>query len=113
MSVLLEDGANRLEGEGTTLRVIGRVDFESAASLAAAGREWLAGCPSGGAVTFDLQGIDRVSSAALSVLLEWLRTAEHGGLDVAGVRLSAPLARLTEVAELNRLLPDPSCASSA
>ncbi|WP_275287080.1 STAS domain-containing protein [Halomonas elongata] len=105
MSVLLEDGANRLEAGDDVLTVVGSVDFDGAAALAEAGRHWLEGRSRGGRVAFDLKGVDRVSSAAVSVLLEWLRQAHRTGLDVGDVRLSAPLARLTEVADLNSLLP--------
>ncbi|CBV41817.1 STAS domain-containing protein [Halomonas elongata] len=105
MSVLLEDGANRLEAADDTLTVVGSADFEGASALAEAGRRWLEGRGRGERVTFDMSGVDRVSSAAVSVLLEWLRQARRTGLEVAEVRLSAPLARLTDVADLDSLLP--------
>ncbi|MCW4151634.1 STAS domain-containing protein [Halomonas sp. 18H] len=111
MSVLLEDGSNRLVADGDTLSVTGSVDFEGAAALAAAGREWLDACRQGADVALDLRGVDTVSSAAVSMLLEWLRQASRSGLAVTSVRLSAPLARLTEVAELDSLLPGASAAS--
>ncbi|MDT8896378.1 STAS domain-containing protein [Halomonas sp. I1] len=105
MSVLLEDGANRLEAGDERLTVTGSVDFEGAAALAEAGRHWLENRSQGARVVFDLRGVDRVSSAAVSVLLEWLRQARKTELDVVEVRLSAPLARLTRVADLDSLLP--------
>ncbi|SEM74618.1 STAS domain-containing protein [Halomonas caseinilytica] len=113
MSVLLEDGANRLEAADDTLTVVGSVDFEGAAALAEAGRHWLEGRGHGERVAFDLQGVDRVSSAAISVLLEWLRQARQASVEVVDVRLSAPLASLTEVAELDSLLPAASPAAAS
>ncbi|MBB3231555.1 STAS domain-containing protein [Halomonas stenophila] len=105
MSLLLENGDNRLEATATTLAVTGEVDFDGAAALAAAGRAWLADRPGGTPVTFDLRGVDRVSSAAISVLLEWTRQVRARGLELEVVRLSRPLARLTQVAGLDTLLP--------
>lgn len=105
MNVLFDRQGTRLEADNGNLAVSGEVDFDVAAALASAGREWLAEQPAGGRVRFDLQGVGRVSSAALSVLLDWTRGARRAGLDVSAVSLSAPLARLTAVASLDDLLP--------
>lgn len=105
MSVLLEQRSSCLEADGGQLAVTGEVGFEVAAAMAVAGSAWLAGRPSGSEVVFDLSGVGRVSSAALSVLLEWTRQAREAGVEVAAVRLSAPLERLTRVAGLDTLLP--------
>nr|WP_239031427.1 MULTISPECIES: STAS domain-containing protein [unclassified Modicisalibacter] len=83
----------------------GDADFEVAAALAARGCEWLETRPSGSAVCFDLCGVSRVSSAAISVVLEWLRCARRQQLEVTTVRLSVPLARLTDMAGLDLLFP--------
>ncbi|MBB3143393.1 STAS domain-containing protein [Halomonas organivorans] len=105
MSLLLENGANRLEADDAVLAVSGEVDFDGAADLAAAGRRWLAERSPGSHVIFDLGGVDRVSSAAISVLLEWTRQSRASRLELETVRLSTPLARLTRVAGLDSLLP--------
>ncbi|QFT85682.1 STAS domain protein [Halomonas sp. THAF12] len=105
MSVLLDNGANRLEADGEVLSVSGEVDFASAAEIAATGQRWLAGLSEGSRVVFDLGGVGRVSSAAVSVLLEWARQSRASGLELEAVRLSPPLARLTEVAGVDTLLP--------
>ncbi|QTF94029.1 STAS domain-containing protein [Halomonas sp. BM-2019] len=105
MIALLERAGVCLEAEATTLRVAGPVGFEVAASLAEAGRAWLAGQPAGTRVSFDLAGVADVSSAALSVLLEWTRGARAAGLKLQPVRLSPALRRLTDLAGLERLLP--------
>lgn len=94
-----------LEAGPQGLAVTGEVDFDVAGSLAAAGSEWLATLPSGARVDLDLTGVAGVSSAALSVLLEWTRRAQEAGLDVASVRLSDSLVRLTRLAGIDRLLP--------
>lgn len=105
MSVLLEHNGARLEVDDAVLAVTGEVGFDSAAAMARAGSAWLAAREAGGRVVFDLSGVGRISSAALSVLLEWTRQARDAGLEVAAVRLSAPLQRLTRVAGLDTLLP--------
>ncbi|MDT8880377.1 STAS domain-containing protein [Halomonas saccharevitans] len=105
MSELFERHGSRLEADDRRLAVTGEVGFGVASALAEAGRDWLAARPAGSEVTFDLSGVGRVSSAALSVLLEWTRRAREAGVHVACVRLSPPLARLTRVAGLDTLLP--------
>ncbi|MCE8014620.1 STAS domain-containing protein [Halomonas sp. MCCC 1A17488] len=105
MSRLLERGGVRLETGPQGLAVSGDVDFEIAAPLAEAGRAWLADQAAGARVVLDLGGVEQVSSAALSVLLEWARQARAAGVEIDQVKLSAPLARLTRVAGLDALLP--------
>ncbi|MBF8223046.1 MULTISPECIES: STAS domain-containing protein [Halomonadaceae] len=112
MTLLLEAQGVRLSAEENRLRVAGDVDFEVAASLAAAGSDWLAGLAPGTRVVIDLSGVDRVSSAALSMLLQWLRDSRGAGAKVIGVELSAPLARLTRLADLDALLPGQGAAAS-
>ncbi|GAA0580115.1 lipid asymmetry maintenance protein MlaB [Halomonas salifodinae] len=112
MTLLLEAQGVRLSVEGNRLRVDGDVDFEVAASLAAAGSDWLADLPPGSRVVIDLGGVDRVSSAALSMLLQWLRDSRGVGAEVTEVALSAPLARLTRLADLDALLPGVGAATS-
>lgn len=105
MTLLLETQGVSLSAEDHRLRVAGDVDFEAAAPLAAAGSDWLAGLAPGTRVVIDLSGVDRVSSAALSMLLQWLRDSRRAGAKVSGVELSDPLARLTRLADLDALLP--------
>ncbi|GKW48391.1 STAS domain-containing protein [Halomonas sp. NCCP-2165] len=112
MTLLLEARGVRLSAEGERLRVDGEVDFDVAAPLAAAGSDWLASLTSGRRVVIDLGGVDRVSSAALSVLLQWLRDSRGAGVEVDEVALSEPLARLTRLADLDALLPGARGASS-
>lgn len=105
MSMLLQQGSSCLTAEDGGLAVTGEVGFEVASAMAEAGSAWLAGRSAGSEVVFDLSGVGRVSSAALSVLLEWTRQARDAGVEVAAVRLSPPLERLTRVAGLDTLLP--------
>ncbi|MBZ5874663.1 STAS domain-containing protein [Chromohalobacter israelensis] len=114
MSVLLEREGARLEVcQERILKVDGEADFDSAASLAAKGTEWLQGLPHATEVEFDLTGVQRASSAVLSVLLEWLRTAQACEVRIVQVTLSQPLARLTAMAGLDPLLPTAETSVSA
>lgn len=105
MNVLLDRDGVRLVVQDQTLLVSGEADFDVAADLAAAGREWLSEQPSGGSVRFDLSGVDRASSAVISVMLEWLRCSRARGLEVESVKLSKPLVRVTSLAGIDQLLP--------
>ncbi|WP_148254647.1 STAS domain-containing protein [Aidingimonas lacisalsi] len=105
MRQLFEAQGASLMATDRCLTVSGDVDFDVAAALASAGSEWLAACASGAMVELDFAGVQRVSSAALSVMLEWMRHAIAADLHVQAVHLSPPLRRLTEVASLDALLP--------
>jgi len=111
MTRLLEGAGVCLEADGSALKVEGQVGFEAAAALAEAGCDWLARQPAGTRISFDLTGVADVSSAALSVMLEWARAARTAGLKLQAVRLSPALRRLTDLAGLERLLPVESDAA--
>lgn len=105
MTRLLDLDGVCLEAGPEGLVVNGDVDFAIAASLVQAGSDWLGQQPAGTRVTLDLGGVGRISSAALSMLLEWTRQARSAGIEIGGVRLSPPLLRLTRLAGLDALLP--------
>ena len=105
MTPLLESGPLALKAGAHGLVVQGVVDFDTAAALARAGSAWMREQPGGSRVVLDLTGIEHISSAALSVLLEWLRQARSVNVVIQNVELSTPLARLTAVAGLDALLP--------
>ncbi|WP_277811198.1 STAS domain-containing protein [Chromohalobacter canadensis] len=114
MNVLLERDDARLEvRDERILKVDGEADFDSAASLAAKGQEWLQSLPRDAEVEFDLTGVSCASSAVLSVLLEWLRCAQSHGVHIVHVALSSPLARLTAMAGLDPLLPSDETRASS
>ncbi|MEA3251269.1 MAG: STAS domain-containing protein [Pseudomonadota bacterium] len=110
MSVLLDRDDVRLVVEDQALIASGEADFDVAASLAESGCEWLGAQAVGSVVRFDLSGVDRASSVAISVMLEWLRCARERGLKIESVRLSEPLARVTSLAGIDQLLPSPTQA---
>ncbi len=112
MSALLDRDDVRLIAQNQTLVVSGEADFDVAADLAASGREWLGAQPPGSVVQFDLSDVGRASSAAISVMLEWLRCARARGLEVEAIRLSEPLVRVTSLAGIDQLLPTSAQAAA-
>lgn len=113
MTRLFDEHGVHLEAVEGELAVSGDVDFDVAAPLAAAGSKWLAEQPVSRGLHLDLRGVDQVSSAALSVMLEWLRSAQRAGLEVEGVQLSPALAKLTALAGLDSLLPQADAHETA
>lgn len=105
MSLLLDLDDVRLEAGPAGLAVHGKVGFDAATRLAQAGSDWIDDQPEGTRVIFDLSAVIGVSSAALSVLMEWTRTARLADVTLEAVRLPAALVRLTRLAGLDRLLP--------
>ncbi|XKH61232.1 STAS domain-containing protein [Halomonas sediminis] len=104
MSLLLEEPAFRLNAQGNTLCVQGEVDVSVAARLATAGSQWLKQQAAGTEVSFDFTQVEKASSAALSVLLQWLRISRDQKLLFQEAALSPPLRRLSALAELDSLI---------
>ncbi|RKR02521.1 phospholipid transport system transporter-binding protein [Kushneria sinocarnis] len=103
METLLERKEVCLQAEAGTLRVTGFPDFDDAAELARAGVSWLESQSC--AVTFDACGVHRISSAMLSVMLEWMRAAQRLSLSVDRIVLSERLHELIELADLSEVFP--------
>lgn len=112
MTLLLSRSSVSLEALEQTLKVSGEVDVNAAAELAAAGIKWL---KSNGLsdVVFDFTGVSTASSVVISVLFEWLRTCHQLQIVVKAIALSAPLARLASLAELDELIAHPGAVLSA
>jgi|GEM_PF-1061168 len=60
-------------------RLRGDLTIDTAGSLLEAGRRWLAEQPAGSVAELDLSGVHRCDSAALVLLVDWLRTARSRG----------------------------------
>lgn len=54
---------------------------------------------------FDLQAVTGVDSAALALLVEWLRLGERHGVAVRFAHVPAALRSLAEVSELEQIEP--------
>lgn len=107
MTRLMSQAQVDLEAEHNTLRVIGDVGMPAAAELAAAGKKWLEASEEQN-VVFDFSGVQKASSAVISVLFEWLRICQTKGIGVSAVMLSAPLERLASLSELDALIHSPT-----
>ncbi|WP_456267567.1 STAS domain-containing protein [Kushneria sp. AK178] len=101
---LYSDDAATLEARDAALYLKGAPGFDNAPDLASAGIHWLQG-RSESSVSFNLCGVDRTSSATISVLLEWLRAAQAGRLEVDRITLSDRMRELIEMAELSDVFP--------
>jgi len=52
----------------------------------------------------DLEGVTRVDSAGLALLVEWLRESEHAGNDIVFVNVPAQLLSIARVCGLDEIL---------
>lgn len=103
MSTLLDRPNVSLAEQPDGLVVSGDLSMNAAADVAAAGVSWLR-TTRATSVQFDFSGVDGVSSAALSVMFEWLRASQVRQLPVSAIVLSPPLQRLATLAELEPLM---------
>lgn len=103
MSAVAKHGEGRAvpQGDGV-LRVSGALTFETVPDIFDGSLAWLQ--KANGAVTIDLDGIERADSAGLALLVEWLRRARATGRDVKFVNVPAQMRQLIRVNGLNRAL---------
>ena len=103
--------AARIVHDGPVYRIEGPVTMASTESLVQEGRRLF----EGGEVTVDLAGVSEADSAALSLLLQWVRDAAGTGRRVSFTNLPAglqSLAVLYGVSELFPTLPSSNDASA-
>ncbi|SHL98628.1 STAS domain-containing protein [Vreelandella subglaciescola] len=107
MTTLFSRQGVSLAAQDNALEASGNLSENAAAALADAGERWLehSGQP---ALTLDFRGVDRASSAAISVLLQWLRACRRRQLTIEQILLSAPLRRLASLTELDALFDQPN-----
>ena len=86
--------------QGNRYLVDGPLTLDNTASLVAEG------VPGDGErVIFDLEGVTKVDSSALSLLLEWMRRAGDGGRRVAFANMHKDLRSLAELYGVAKLIP--------
>lgn len=103
MSILFSHQGVQLEQHADTLWVSGDVDATTAAGVAAAGNQWLENTANR-ELNINFEKVGKASSAALSILLQWVRSCRQRGIVLLSVALSSPLKRLAVLAELDALL---------
>jgi|TARA_R110000796_G_scaffold158242_1_gene274984 phospholipid transport system transporter-binding protein len=107
VTVLFSRPSVTVSVENTTLLVEGDVEVSLAADLAACGVKWLKHTELT-SLSLDFSRIEKASSAAISVLFEWLRICRQRGIHIQAILFSAPLRRLASLAELDALIDQPA-----
>jgi len=93
--------AARIVRDGPVYRIEGPVTMASAESLVQDGRRLF----EGGEVTVDLGGVSEADSAALSLLLQWVRDAAGKGRRMSFTNLPTGLQSLAVLYGVNELFP--------
>lgn len=87
-------------GKPGEYQLSGSLDFASVPVLLRQGYDWLAG----GSVRLDLSAVTHCNSAALGLLLEWLRQAKARKTGLLLRKIPAPLLEIARVSELQDFL---------
>lgn len=85
-----------------TIVVSGSLSYDTAADLLARTRDALRA--GSGAATIDLRGVERMDSAGLALMVEWLRLARAAQRPLSFVHLSEQLCEMIRVHDLGRTL---------
>lgn len=93
-----------VERDGTTLRIVGELDFDSVADLwVATGSLFeIAVEP---VVQIDLSGVRRSNSAGVALLVEWLRQAQSRQSELIFSNMPAQMRAIVRVVDLETVLP--------
>ncbi|HET9701884.1 MAG TPA: STAS domain-containing protein [Burkholderiales bacterium] len=87
--------------DGDIIRVSGPVTIDNVTAVIEAGRQAI----SGSDPVVDLSGLENVDSAAISMMLEWMRDAARGGRRVRFANLPENLRTLAKVYGVLDVLP--------
>lgn len=91
----------RIHLEGDRLFVEGSITYGNTVEVIRAGKESI----KAGDVLVDLAGVAQVDSSAVSMLLEWTRTAQVHGRKIEFVNLPGNLADLIELYDVGNMVP--------
>ncbi|GAA5179200.1 hypothetical protein GCM10025771_20660 [Niveibacterium umoris] len=91
--------------QGERLLVEGPITMETAAALLDAGRRLCGEVECSAGRVIDLSGVTSVDSAALAVVLAWMRAAKAGGRSLQIEAVPAQLQSLAALYDLSDLLP--------
>lgn len=98
------DGQASIQTGKDTLFVEGEVNFHTVVRLCAQGDHWLYNeAPQ--TCRLDLSRVTRCNSAATTLLLSWMRTAQHSGKQLTICHTPAELRSLLDLGGLQELLP--------
>lgn len=90
-----------IQAEGVRLSLSGPLTVATVAAVAEAGREQVAT----GDRVVDLSGVTHVDSAALALLLSWLRAARAAGRQLSIDQAPAALVSLASLYDVDSILP--------
>jgi phospholipid transport system transporter-binding protein len=91
--------------DGDRLLVEGPITMETAAALLDAGRGLCGQVECSGGRVIDLSGVSAVDSAALAIVLAWMRAARDNGRTLRLEGVPAQLQSLAALYDLGELLP--------
>ena len=92
-----------LQVHESTLVLSGEISVHTVTSLLGEGRAAIKALPADMAV-LDLSAVTKADSAGLALVVDWMRTAKHGGSKLQVVGLSAQLADIARVSGLEDFL---------
>lgn len=93
-----------VERDGTTLRIVGELDFDSVADLWATTGS-LFEIEVEPVVQIDLSGVRRSNSAGVALLVEWLRQAQSRQSELIFSNMPAQMRAIVRVVDLETVLP--------
>ncbi|WP_374486308.1 lipid asymmetry maintenance protein MlaB [Zoogloea sp.] len=89
-----------IQADGARLSLSGPLTIATVAALAAAGREQV----TGGDRVVDLSGVTQVDSAALALLLSWLRASRAAGRQLSIDHAPTALVSLASLYDVDSIL---------
>lgn len=91
-----------IEHDGTTLRVVGELDFDSVADLWEKANALFA---AESITRIDLSGVQHSNSAGVALLVEWLRQAQSRQSELVFSNMPAQMRAIVRVVDLETVLP--------
>jgi phospholipid transport system transporter-binding protein len=95
-------GPSLIDAGGGRFALAGELGFDTVTRLLAAGTKAFAPHP---AIELDMKGVTRCDSAAVALLLEWVRLTEARGATIAFRDLPASIHAIASISQVEDLLP--------
>ena len=92
-----------IQSEGGRIKVSGEMTFASVTALLDRSREAFA--QAGEMIEVDLANVERVDSAGLALLIEWMRTASAEGKTIRFFGLPEQMQAIAAASDLDSILP--------
>lgn len=92
-----------IKGDDGQFKVSGEMTFATVTGLLAQSRELFA--QASGSIEVELEAVERVDSAGLALLIEWMREARTQGKTIRFSRLPAQMMAIATASDLESILP--------